>query len=1446
MNVFLEFTLHCRQGVEEMNRRSLLLVSACLSLLMISPLATMDVPCGVWSVEENAGAPSPVAAAPATAPMPMLPAAETVFLENRGQLGRDDILYYIDGDSLSVGFCRDRLVLVMRDTGDLDAVAPDLVSGGTPIFTFELLFEGCRATAPEGRGEVACRSNFFVGRDRDRWASGVPGYEEVVYPCLYDGVELRFYIMDSHLKYDLRLESASAAAGVRMRYACVDGVDVDESSGDLLVRTPLGTLRDTRPVVTVPSSGAVLEAEFSMTGPTSFSYYMPPHVPSGQSIVIDPGLVYGTFVGGEEQDYIRSIGMAPNGNVLIAGSTTSEDFPKTSGITVNRTRGSVGFVMAFEPTLSHYIFSTLYGSNEIGGYTDNAPYTISTKSDGTIVVTGVTEQNGFGVTADAYQSEKSKAADTYILVLSADGDEVQYLSYFGGAGDDQTYENIIDADGHLYVLLYTNSDDLPTTAGAFQRTVRGDDDLYVIRWNDDLSAPDMATYIGGSRWDASLSLNIDSDGNILLPVATYSRDLPTTPGAYCETCTYGITQCAIIKLSSTGGLLYSTYIPVRTGGIQGYFLYPAGKDRVHVVGWTNSADIPVTDDAVDKTLGGTDDWYFMTFNISTSTIEYLSYLGGSGYEDIYGSVWDPATKSVILVGPTTSTDWDWTPGAYCAIFTGIPYNMMLLRYDTVAHKPTYATWIGTWAGSYGVDIPYMHPLAIDGAGAFYVVGNVFESGFLVTSGGNKTAFSGKSFDGVIVKIDTAPVDVPRPPKDLVAVPGDAMVNLSWTPVLNESYVIHDFVVYRGETPSALLPVGHSGHNTTYTDSQGLVNGRTYHYSVVAVNSAGESDRCPPVSVVPLGLPRVPRDVRLSNENGTIVMTWAAPYDTGGDLKGYHVQRGERADALELLAEVGADQTSFRDAPPVLGRPYFYTVRAFNARGNGTDSRPQSIAAIATPGPPMHLSLTAGDRWVDLAWERPESNGGAPLYGYHILRGIGLDDMVALPAVLLPTTLSYRDAPLINGLTYYYCVRAYNIEGEGTPTATMSEIPLGVPTEPRDLTAKAGDGQVLLEWQPPRYDGGGPVTKYVLSWRAGTDGAVARLELPALTSYPMSGLENEVTYFFSLEAMNFKGLGPSSITVNATPLAIPGPPTGLTATPFSVGLLLGWDVPQGTTGTGPLSYIVHRSEQGGRLRQVAETDVPLYRDTDVTPGSSYAYTVTAVNGNGGRGPASQELPVLMPQVPRAPASLVATAGDGRVVLSWSPPSFDGGTPIIAYRILRGLEGSEPDTIMGVVGTEHLDLNVSNGATYVYKVVAINAVGEGPPSVTATATPVRPPGAPTDFSVEVVDGEVRLTWGRPSDGGPDVTGYRVLRGRAIDELQVIADRVTGLTFNDGDVRGGNTYYYEVVALIGDVDGTPTEARKVAIEGEGTSPILAVVLVAVVLLVAIALVVYGRRRD
>jgi fibronectin type 3 domain-containing protein len=266
-----------------------------------------------------------------------------------------------------------------------------------------------------------------------------------------------------------------------------------------------------------------------------------------------------------------------------------------------------------------------------------------------------------------------------------------------------------------------------------------------------------------------------------------------------------------------------------------------------------------------------------------------------------------------------------------------------------------------------------------------------------------------------------------------------------------------------------------------------------------------------------------------------------------------------------------------------------------------------------------------------------------------------------------------------------------------------------------------------------------------------------------------------------------------------------------------------------------------------MKQVAQITVPMYLDTNVTLGSSYVYTVTALNGNGGKGPVSQELPVLMPLLPRAPSSLVANAGDGRVVLSWIPPSSDGGSLITGYKVFRGLRGMEL-TVLGMVtnGTGYVDETVVNRVTYIYAVMAENAVGEGPSSVTVSATPVRPPGPPTGFELKMSSGEVYLTWKQPSDDGPNVTGYQVLRGESIGELQVIAGSVTGQEFTDTNVRSGATYYYAVVALIDDVGGTPSDTKKAVIGGQGPNLILEIGIIALMLLIAIVVYAYIKRRD
>ncbi|MGH3370825.1 MAG: fibronectin type III domain-containing protein, partial [Nocardioidaceae bacterium] len=102
------------------------------------------------------------------------------------------------------------------------------------------------------------------------------------------------------------------------------------------------------------------------------------------------------------------------------------------------------------------------------------------------------------------------------------------------------------------------------------------------------------------------------------------------------------------------------------------------------------------------------------------------------------------------------------------------------------------------------------------------------------------------------------------------------------------------------------------------------------------------------------------------------------------------------------------------------------------------------------------------------------------------------------------------------------------------------------------------------------------------------------------------------------------------------------------------------------------------------------------------------------------------------VPGAPTSLSASPGDASASLTWSAPSFDGGSPVTGYRVYRGTSPNPTTALtpdLGVV-TSYTDSGLANGTTYFYKVSALNANGEGPLSNQAQVTPVAlvPPSEP----------------------------------------------------------------------------------------------------------------------
>jgi len=97
------------------------------------------------------------------------------------------------------------------------------------------------------------------------------------------------------------------------------------------------------------------------------------------------------------------------------------------------------------------------------------------------------------------------------------------------------------------------------------------------------------------------------------------------------------------------------------------------------------------------------------------------------------------------------------------------------------------------------------------------------------------------------------------------------------------------------------------------------------------------------------------------------------------------------------------------------------------------------------------------------------------------------------------------------------------------------------------------------------------------------------------------------------------------------------------------------------------------------------------------------------------------------IPGAPTSLSAFGGNGQIGLGWDAPSPNGGAAITSYRVFRGTNSSNT-LIVTSGGCANLgvalgctDTGLTNGQSYYYIVSAVNSIGQGPPSNSATATP-----------------------------------------------------------------------------------------------------------------------------
>ena len=653
------------------------------------------------------------------------------FVENGGQAD-NRFRYYAQGAGYGFAFARNEAIL-------------SFVKGKSGA-ALALRFLGARTQAePEGTRQLRGKVNYLLGNDPAKWQTGLRTYGEVRYRNLWPGVDMVFRGGKGRLKYEFLVRPGARVQHIRLAYRGAERLSLDRR-GNLRIQTSLGALTDTRPVSyqVIDGERVPVESRFALGTGGHYRFALAAYDPR-RPLVIDPGLVYSTYLGGSGRDIGYGIAVDGAGSAHVTGFTLSLNFPTTVGAFETTSNGDLdAFVTKLDPSGASLAYSTYLGGSGL-----DVGYGIAVDGSGSAYVSGSTGSTDFPTTAGAFDTTYNGDGDAFVTKLNPSGSApLVYSTFLGGSGSDGVVQGsgiAVDAAGSAYVTGFTSSADYPTTPGAFD-TTRDSGDGFVTKLDPSGGAPLVySTYLGGSDYDEGSAIAIDGDGSAHVTGITYSTDFPTTPGGFDTTFNRGTNDAFVTKLNPSGSaLLYSTYLG-GSGGDHGFGIAVDDTDSAYVTGFAGSADFPTTPGAFDTTSPG-GEAFVTKLSPSGTTLLYSTYLGGSGGAIAYAIAVDGAGNAHVT-GITASTNFPTTPGALDPSFNGGLYDAFVTKLNPSGSAPlVYSTYLGGSGDDRGFGI------TVEGVSSAYVVGETDSANFPTTADAFDTTLDGVA-DAYVTKLD---------------------------------------------------------------------------------------------------------------------------------------------------------------------------------------------------------------------------------------------------------------------------------------------------------------------------------------------------------------------------------------------------------------------------------------------------------------------------------------------------------------------------------------------------------------------------------------------------------------------------------------------------------------------------------------------------------------------
>lgn len=382
-------------------------------------------------------------------------------------------------------------------------------------------------------------------------------------------------------------------------------------------------------------------------------------------------LLYSTYLGGSGDDEGGAIRVDDDGNIYVAGLTSSANFPTANAYSATNS-GYDAFVVKLDSTGTTLQYSSYFGG---AGEDLGLSLALLPGNQNVLYATGLTASSDLPV-VDAYQASFGGGTyDGFLIKVdtgAAGAASLLYSTYLGKGGDDRAIVVHTDDAGRAYLAGATSSTDFPV-AQAYQPSYAGGAyDGFVCAFNASGSSLRYSTFLGGSGEDRAIGLDVDSSDRAYVAGRTASGDFPTSGNAYdtsCGTdgtCNGGVFDAFVARLSASGGSLsYSTYIG-GSGLDRAVAVSADPLGRAYVAGrTTSSADFPLASPVQSNFGGGDADAFVTKLNPAGTALIYSTYLGGSSPDPGWYEIPSEEAQSIVadskgnatVVGYTWSNDW---------------------------------------------------------------------------------------------------------------------------------------------------------------------------------------------------------------------------------------------------------------------------------------------------------------------------------------------------------------------------------------------------------------------------------------------------------------------------------------------------------------------------------------------------------------------------------------------------------------------------------------------------------------------------------------------------------------------------------------------------------------------------------------------------------------------